>query len=247
MNTDKDSSNLFSLKSKIAVVTGAARGNGYAISEGLRKYGAQVIGLDRMSHPELIESKKCIKCDVTSTKDVAECLKEYPRIDILVNNAGVSTPRPFLSYPEDIWDETYEVNLKAPFKLMQYVANAMKDSGGSIINITSLNAELGFPDNPAYLATKGGLKQLTKSAAMDLGKYNIRVNNVGPGYIATEMTRPSWEDEEKRKARTEHTILKRWGQPEDLVGVCVFLASEASAYITGQDIYVDGGWSIKGL
>ena len=118
---------------------------------------------------------------------------------------------------------------------------------GSIINITSLNAELAFPDNPAYMSFKGALRQLTKSAALDLGQHNIRVNGVGPGYFKTEMTRASWEDKEKFEARKERTVLKRWGEPEDLVGVCVFLASDASAYITGQNIYVDGGWSIKGL
>jgi len=235
-------SNLFSLESKVAVVTGAARGNGQAITEGLREHGAQVIGLD------IIEDKRCIKCDVTSTEDIDQHLGKYPHIDILVNNAGISSPHPFLSYPEDAWENTYKVNLKAPFKLMQYVGRLMKKSGGgSIINITSLNAELAFPDNPAYMSCKGALRQLTKSAALDLGQHNIRVNGVGPGYFKTEMTRSSWEDKEKFEARKERTILKRWGESEDLVGVCVFLASDASAYITGQNIYVDGGWSIKGL
>ena len=94
---------------------------------------------------------------------------------------------------------------------------------------------------------KGALKQLTKAAALDLGKYGIRVNNVGPGYFKTEMTRGSWGDPAKRQARAQKTVLNRWGEPEDLVGVTVFLSSEASSYITGQDIYVDGGWLIKGL
>ena len=235
-------SNLFSLESKVAVVTGAARGNGQAIAEGLREHGAQVIGLD------IIEDKKCIRCDITSPQDIDRCLGKYFNIDVLVNNAGVSFPHPFLSYPADAWENTYEVNLKAPFKLMQYVGRLMKNKGGgSIINITSLNAELAFPDNPAYMSCKGALRQLTKSAALDLGEHNIRVNGVGPGYFKTEMTRSSWEDKEKFEARKERTVLKRWGESEDLVGVCVFLASDASAYITGQNIYVDGGWSIKGL
>ena len=124
----------------------------------------------------------------------------------------------------------------------------MKNSGGgSIVNITSLNSELAFPDNPAYVAFKGALKQLSKSAAVDLGKHNIRVNNVGPGYFITDMTKKSWEDPKKFKERANKTVLGRWGNPEDLVGVSVFLASDASSYITGQDIYVDGGWTIKGL
>ena len=121
----------------------------------------------------------------------------------------------------------------------------MKENGGSIINITSLNSELGFPNNPAYVAMKGGLKQLTKSLAVDLGKYNIRVNNVGPGYIKTNMTKQGWKN--NRKEIEDRTILGRWGEPKDLVGTMVFLLSSASSYITGQDIYVDGGYLTKGL
>ena len=121
----------------------------------------------------------------------------------------------------------------------------MKATGGSIINITSLNAELAFPDNPAYVAFKGGLKQLTKSLALDLGKYNIRVNNLGPGYIRTNMTKKGWAN--NRKKIEEKTILGRWGEPKDLVGTIIFLLSNASSYITGQDIYVDGGYLVNGL
>jgi NAD(P)-dependent dehydrogenase (short-subunit alcohol dehydrogenase family) len=233
---------LFSLKSKVAVVTGSARGNGKAIADGLRDFGATVIGLD------IIEDENSILCDITNQEEVNRCLEDYPIVDILVNNAGVSFPGTFLDYPDDLWEKTYRVNLKAPFNLMQNIAKKMKDnSGGSIINITSLNSELAFPDNPSYVSFKGALKQLTKSAALDLGKYNIRVNNVGPGYFKTDMTKGSWEDKQKNKERTEKTVLNRWGTPKDLVGISVFLASNASSYITGQDIYVDGGWLIKGL
>ena len=121
----------------------------------------------------------------------------------------------------------------------------MKKTGGSMINITSLNSELGFPNNPAYVSMKGGLKQLTKSLAIDLGEFNIRVNNLGPGYIKTNMTTGSWKN---RKIEIEdRTILGRWGEPEDLLGAVIFLLSSASNYITGQDIYVDGGYLAKGL
>jgi NAD(P)-dependent dehydrogenase (short-subunit alcohol dehydrogenase family) len=131
---------------------------------------------------------------------------------------------------------------------MQLVCKNMKKRyKGSIINITSLNSEQAFPENAAYVSSKGALKQLTKSAALDLGKYNIRVNNVGPGYMRTAMTMKSWEDPVKNKQRKEKTALNRWGTPSDLIGACVFLASNASSYVTGQDLYVDGGWLIKGL
>ena len=122
-----------------------------------------------------------------------------------------------------------------------------KNSGGSIINVTGLAAEQGFPNNPAYVAFKGALKQLTKAAAHDLGTFGIRVNNIGPGYILTDMTTKSWSDPLSHKEKAQRTLLGRWGQPEDLMGVVIFLASDASSYITGQDIYVDGGWLAKGL
>ena len=243
---------IFSLKSKIAIVTGSARGNGKAIAIGLHEAGATVVGLDILES-ESPEQFECITCDITDTdnldKTMDYIINKYEKIDILVNNAGVSYPNNFLDYPSEDWDKTYSVNLKAPYELMKRVAINMKEisSGGSIINITSLNSEIAFPNNPAYVATKGALKQLTKSAALDLGKYNIRVNNVGPGYFITDMTKNSWQDPVKHKQRAEKTALKRWGTPDDLVGVTVFLASSASSYITGQDIYVDGGWLIKGL
>jgi len=113
--------------------------------------------------------------------------------------------------------------------------------------MTSINTELGFLNNPAYIASKGGLKMLTKSLAKDLGKYGIRVNNLGPGYFITDMTKNSYKNKKSRISRQNHTLLGRWGNVLDLVGPCIFLASDASAYITGQDLYVDGGWTANGL
>ena len=117
-----------------------------------------------------------------------------------------------------------------------------KRKSGSIINITSINAELGFPRNPSYVASKGGLKMLGKALAKDWGKYGIRVNNLGPGYIKTEMSSKTFSNKKLREQRAMHTMLGRWGEKDDLVGPCVFLASDASKYVTGQDLYVDGGW-----
>jgi gluconate 5-dehydrogenase len=117
--------------------------------------------------------------------------------------------------------------------------------GGSIINITSIAAELGAGDNPAYGASKGGLKQLTKFLAHDLAAHGIRVNAIGPGYFHTDMGALSWNDPEQRAQRAASTMLGRWGEPEDLAGVAVLLASDAAGYITGQDFYVDGGWLAK--
>lgn len=250
--------NLFSLEGKWAIVTGAARGNGKAISEALVGAGSKVIMVDILES-ELYETASELNtfnirvklCDVTHTDQIENLMsdirKETNKIDILVNNAGVTYGNKILEYTLEDWDKTYRVNLLAPFLLSQKVGNLMKEQrNGSIINITSLNSEIAFPNNPAYMATKGGLKQLTKSFALDLGKYGVRANNVGPGYFRTDMTTKSWNDKVKRQQFENNTMLGRWGEPKDLCGIVVFLASDASSYITGQDIYVDGGWLAKG-
>jgi NAD(P)-dependent dehydrogenase (short-subunit alcohol dehydrogenase family) len=192
-----------------------------------------------------------VPCDL-SRPDQIESLanqfrQQFDRLDVLVNNAGITLGRPLLDYPLEDWEKTIHVNLRAPFLLVQRLAGLMQERGGSVINITSLNAELGFPANPAYLAAKGGLKQLTKSMALDLGPFGIRVNNIGPGYFDTDINTLSRADPIARAKRTERTILGRWGMPQDIVGLAILLASDASSYITGQDIYVDGGWLAKGL
>jgi gluconate 5-dehydrogenase len=228
---------MFSLKDKIIIVTGANGGNGSAISDGLEEYGATVVRADLPRY----NVRNPIQLDML----VANALQYDNRIDGLVNCAGVTHGNDVFDYTDEDWDNTYQVNLKAPYELSRKVAKHMKQTGGSIVNITSLNSELGFPNNPAYVTMKGGLKQLTKSLAVDLGKYNIRVNNVGPGYIKTNMTKKGWKN--NREEIENRTILGRWGEPKDLVGSIIFLLSSASEYITGQDIYVDGGYLTKGL
>ena len=228
---------MFNVEGLVIIVTGAKGGNGSAISSKLKELGALVTECDL---PEY---------DVTKNEHlerlVREALKYNNRIDGLINCAGVTHGNCLFEYKDEDWEKTYEVNLKAPYQLSKKVAKHMKGTGGSIINITSLNSELGFPNNPAYVATKGGLKQLTKSLAVDLGKHNIRVNNIGPGYIKTNMTAQGWE--KNKKAIEDRTILGRWGTPQDLVGGVVFLLSSSSSYMTGQDIYIDGGYLAKGL
>jgi len=245
---------LFSLEGKVAIVTGSARGNGKAIAEGLRDAGAQVALVDASEEIEeaAVELRcEAYRCDITRPgalkKIVDDVLNKFHKIDIIVNNAGISLGEDFTSYSEAAWDRTYRVNLKAPFELIQLAAHDMKLHGGSIINITSLNGEFAFPNNAAYVTFKGALRQLTRSAAYDLGKYGIRANNLAPGYIKTAMTTQSYNDPIQHEIRRQHTLLGRWGYPEDLVGAAIFLASDASSYITGQDIYVDGGWSVKGI
>lgn len=240
---------LFSLENRVAIVTGAARGNGKAIALGLKGAGAHVVAVDVLENDIGCDM---YYCDITKNSDLTALVEyviyKYGKIDILVNNAGVSLGGDFSSYPEEAWTKTYEVNLKAPFELTKLVAEHMKKSkAGSIINITSLNAELAFPDNPAYMTFKGALKQLTKSTAYDLGSYGIRANNLGPGYIKTQMTERSWYQLDLHNARKNRTLLGRWGESKDLIGAAIFLASDASSFMTGQDLYVDGGWLSKGI
>ena len=261
MKTDVYLTNLFSLTGRGALVTGAARGNGKAIAGALLRAGAWVVLTDRLER-ELQRTVKEFKgkglkaigivADITSAAERAALVqfaeKAEGHVDILINNAGITLPHAGLDYPEENWERTYQVNLKAPFELSRLAAKAMaKRRCGVILNITSLNAELAFPDNPAYMACKGALKQLSKSLALDLGRFGIRVNNLGPGYMKTAMTKGSWQDPARRAARAGRTVLGRWGKPEDLAGAVIFLASDASAYVTGQDLYVDGGWLITGL
>lgn len=250
----------FSLDGKVAIVTGAARGNGKAIVEGLLGAGATVYSVDIL-RSELEETVRVLKSErakqivadlsVRADLDMIAPLvvKNEGRIDILVNNAGMTVVQSSESHTEEDWDKVFLVNLKAPFLLSQQVARFMieKGEGGSIINITSLGAELGLGSVPGYTASKGGLKQLTKTFAADWAKYRIRVNNIGPGYMRTDMTKRSYADPELKKKRDDRIMLDRWGESEDLAGPAVFLASDASAYITGQDIYVDGGWLAKGV
>ncbi len=256
---DENILKLFSLKDKVAIVTGAARGNGKAIAEGFLGAGAAVYFVD-ISEEELKKTveltndsnAKYIVADITNRNDLEKAIekiyKEKGKIDILVNNAGITIGEPSESYKEENWEKTYKVNLKAPFILSQLVAKYMiKQENGVIINITSLGAEQGFSNNPAYVAFKGGLKQLTKALAKDWAKYNIRVNNLCPGYIKTDMTKKSWNDLELRAERNGRIMLGRWGESTDLVGPAIFLASDASKYITGGDLYVDGGWLAKGI
>ena len=252
---------LFSLENKVIIVTGAARGLGKGIAEAVLRSGADVVMVD-VAEEELkatvVEFKNqnlkahMYCCDLGDDDQLIEipsyCIKKFGKIDALINNAGVGFAQDFFEYSLENWDKTYNINLRAPFLLSREVARHMKRSrSGSIINVTSLNAELVFPNNPAYPAFKSGLKQLGKSMALELGKYNIRVNNVGPGYMRTKLTEPSWSNPKIFEERKNKTVLGRWGEPEDLAGIVIFLSSEASSYVTGQDFYVDGGWLIKGL
>ena len=246
---------LFRLDGRIVIVTGASRGIGAAIGCGMVEMGAKVFGIARSFAPGSGSRQAFIPrtCDVTDAKSFASICHDIAgtcgQIDVLVNNAGLTKPgTPNSKYPLEDWNATLAVNLTAPFVCSQIVFDYMRDVGrGSIINVTSIGAKLGFPDNPAYQASKGGLRMLTRALANDWAGFGIRVNNLGPGYMTTDMTMDSWKDPKTRRERQACTMADRWGEPSDVVGTAIFLASDASGYVTGQDIYVDGGWTAKGL
>ena len=193
-----------------------------------------------------------IKCDITNPKKVAKIFKKIfmkeKRIDVLINNAGINraAKKKYQNSSIKNWQEVLNVNMTGSFYCSNEAVKYMqKQKKGSIINITSINAELGFPRSPAYNASKGGLKMLGKAFAKDWSKYGIRVNNVGPGYFRTDMTSKRFKNKKYRSERENQTLLGRWGEPDDLIGPCIFFASDASRYITGQDLHVDGGWIIN--
>jgi NAD(P)-dependent dehydrogenase (short-subunit alcohol dehydrogenase family) len=243
---------LFSLEGRVAVVTGGSRGIGHALADGLAAAGATVIAIARSAAPDKPFSQpvRYLSADAALGLDdvLTAIAAEHGRLDILINAAGVSLS----ADPQDAasvmaaFDRTIDVNLRAPYANCLAAARLMGD-GGSIINVTSINAHLGFPANPAYVASKGGLRLLTKALAVDLGPRGIRVNALAPGYVHTAMTAASHADPVRHSQRAEHTCLARWGAVEDLVGAAVFLASDASRYMTGQDLIIDGGWTAKGL
>ena len=248
--------NLFSIEGKVIVITGAGRGIGYELATGLAKYSAIVYSLDTKfikSIPKKLSSNIIeIKCDITDSKKIKQVFKKIflkeKRIDALINNAGVSfaSQKKNQAYSEKKWIQTINVNLTGSFYCSQEAIKYMlKQRNGSIINITSINAELGFPRNPAYNASKGGLKMLGKAFAKEWSKFGIRVNKIGPGYIKTEMTSKRFANKKTRLERQNQTLVGRWGEPDDLLGPCIFLVSNASKYMTGQDLYVDGGWIIN--
>jgi NAD(P)-dependent dehydrogenase (short-subunit alcohol dehydrogenase family) len=242
----------FSLDGRVAIVTGASRGIGAAIANGLGRAGAQVVGVARSTTPAEAALFPYRRCDVTDhdafRRLCVAVAAECGRLDILVNAAGITLPAEGAEQSVTAFESTLAVNLPAAYACCIAAAAAMRaGGGGSIVNVTSIGSVLGFPRNPGYVAAKGGLRMLTKALALDLADDGIRVNNLVPGYVHTAMTAASYAEPEAHGGRLRHMILPRWGQPDDLVGAAVFLASDASAYVTGSDLFVDGGWTAKGL
>ncbi|WZL82609.1 gluconate 5-dehydrogenase [Vallitaleaceae bacterium 9-2] len=248
--------NTFSLEGKIALVTGASYGIGFAMAKAYAQAGATIVFNDR--NQEAVDKglaayqEENIKahgyvCDVTDEaaveKMVAQIEKEVGIIDILVNNAGIIKRIPMIEMSAEDFRQVIDVDLNGPFIMAKSVIPSMiKKGGGKIINICSMMSELGRETVSAYAAAKGGLKMLTKNIASEYGEYNIQCNGIGPGYIATPQTAPLREDGHPFNSFIiAKTPAARWGTPEDLMGPAVFLASNASDFVNGHVLYVDGG------
>jgi NAD(P)-dependent dehydrogenase (short-subunit alcohol dehydrogenase family) len=240
------------LNQKVAIVTGASQGIGHACAERLVREGARVMLVDL--RPEgaaaaeaLGDAARFFKADVSVKAEVdamvAATLAAFGQVDILVNNAGVTHAADFLDLTEDDFDRVLRVNLKSMFLCSQAVAREMvKRRTGSIINMSSVNAELAIPNQIPYVVSKGGINQLTRVASISLAQHGIRVNGIGPGTILTELAKQAvLGSPEARHTILSRTPLGRCGEPEEIAAIAAFLASDDASYITGQTLYADGG------
>ncbi|MBC7188145.1 MAG: 2-dehydro-3-deoxy-D-gluconate 5-dehydrogenase KduD [Calditrichaeota bacterium] len=245
----------FRLDGKVAIVTGAARGLGQAMAVGLAEAGADVVVVDVLDMEQTTRciedlGRRCaaVKTDLRKLESidliVRQALERMGSIDILVNNAGIIRRAPVLEFELKDWDEVMDVNVRTLFFLTQAVAKVMvqQGRGGKIINIASMLSFQGGILVPSYTASKSAVMGLTRLLANELAPHNINVNAIAPGYMATDNTAPLRADPVRSKAILERIPAGRWGEPEDLKGVVVFLASEASAYMHGYTVAVDGGW-----
>lgn len=245
------------LKNKVAIITGARRGIGFGIAQEMVKEGAKII-LSDIDQKECEKASKslakkyktnvlAVKCDVSKKKEVdnliQQTLKKFKRIDIFVNNAGIVRFSPILRKTEEEWDFTLDINLKGVFLCAQAAAKQMvKQKKGKIISIASIAGFVGFDALPDYCASKGGIIAMTKELALELAKYNINVNAIAPGVIATKMTEGMLKDKKGREHLLAQTPLGRIGQPADIGKAAVYLASSESDFVTGHTLVVDGGW-----
>ena len=245
----------FNLTGRTALVTGSNRGIGQYYALALAEAGADIIGVSYES--DFKETEKMITgigrkfmsyvCDFSDRKNlyqfIKDVTKDFKQIDILVNNAGTILRKPISEHPDEYWDNVIEINLSAQFILTRELGKLMVERGyGKIVFIASLLSFQGGITVPGYAASKGGVKQLTMAFANEWASKGVTVNAIAPGYIATDNTKALREDPIRNKAILDRIPAGRWGKPEDLMGTIVFLCSDASNYLNGSIVTVDGGW-----
>jgi 2-deoxy-D-gluconate 3-dehydrogenase len=247
----------FRLDGKVALVTGAAQGMGQALAFGLAEAGADIVALDRQLCDETLNGVSTRGCrghaltfdlaktlPETAQEIIRECVERFGRFDILVNNAGIIRRAPAIDFPLDDWNDVLSINLNSAFLLSQAAARPWVASGqrGKIINIASMLSFQGGILTPAYTAAKSGLAGLTRALANEWAALGINVNAIAPGYMATEVTAALRADPARSRAILARIPAGRWGEPADVQGAAVFLASDAADYLHGVLLPVDGGW-----
>jgi NAD(P)-dependent dehydrogenase (short-subunit alcohol dehydrogenase family) len=249
----------FSVAGKRVLLTGAAGTIGLALSRAFLEAGAVVYAISRRENTEWksLDTRFAgamfpLRCDLADTGQTlrlaGQLEDDLGGVDVLINNASDCPHGGTNVYSLATLRATMAVTLEAAYLLCGEIAPAMARRGqGSIINITTMNAERAWPGNPSYITAKSGLRMLTKAVARDFGEHGVRANNLCPGYVHSKLTEGSFSNPDQHEERRRHTMLGRWGTPDDLVGPCLFLASDAAKYVTGLDLHVDGGWLTKGM
>jgi glucose 1-dehydrogenase len=245
------------LQNKVAIVTGSATGIGQAIAVRFAREGASVV-IDYVGNPDTPSKTQeeissfdgksiAVAADVSRIDQVQNLIdsavKAFGRLDIVVNNAGVEKKVAFVDYPLEELEKILSINLVGPFLVCQAAARQMikQGQGGRLINISSVHEDLPMPTNAAYCASKGGLRMLMRTIAVELGKDNITVNNIGPGAVYTPIDADVEAKPEMEKALMAEIPLNRWAKPEEIAGLAVYLASDEAGYVTGSTHFIDGG------
>jgi NAD(P)-dependent dehydrogenase (short-subunit alcohol dehydrogenase family) len=238
---------IFNISKKNIIITGASRGIGFYLCNTLSSLGCNVYGISRSQVKDV--SFNSYICDLSYEKSIKKTFydlgEKLKTIDCLINVAGISK-KVGDENDTNIFKQTVNLNLISSYICSRFAAKYMK-SGSTIINFASIGGMQGFPNNPGYTSSKAAIISLSQSLAIDYQSIGVRVNSVSPGYILTDMTSASFKNLKLRQERLDRMIIKRWGAPSDILGMIIYLCSEASSYVTGQNFVIDGGWTSKGL